>query len=88
MNYILELNAFRDWVMINRASTGQIALWYALMSINNQTGWKEWFSAPNQTLQLMTGLSRQGLDKARNGLIQLGLIQYKKGSPIKQANTK
>jgi hypothetical protein len=79
VNYILELNAFRDWVMINRASTGQIALWYALMSINNQTGWKEWFSVPNQTLQLMTGLSRQGLDKARNGLIQLGLIQYKKG---------
>jgi hypothetical protein len=79
VNYLKELNAFRDWSMINRPSTGQIALWYTLMSINNMTGWKEWFTVPNQTLQLMTGLSRQGLDKARNGLIQSGLIQYKKG---------
>jgi len=79
VNYIKELNAFRDWAMINRPSTGQVALWYSLMSINNMTGWNTWFTVPNQTLQLMTGLSRQGLDKARNGLIQHGLIQYKKG---------
>jgi len=65
--------------MINRPSTGQVALWYSLMSINNMTGWNTWFTVPNQTLQLMTGLSRQGLDKARNGLIQHGRIQYKKG---------
>jgi hypothetical protein len=75
-----ELNAFRDWTMVNRPSTGQVVLWYTLMTINNMIGWKEWFPAPNPTLQLMTGLSRQGLDKARNSLIQLGLIQYKKGS--------
>jgi hypothetical protein len=84
MNYIKELNAFRDWSMLNRPSTGQVALWHTLMSINNWTGWQEWFSTPNQTLQLMTGLSRAGIDKARNGLIQAGLIQYKKGRP-KQA---
>jgi DnaD/phage-associated family protein len=79
MNYIKELNAFRDWVMTNQVSTGQVALWHSLMSINNMTGWKEWFTVPNQTLQLMTGLSRQGLDKARNGLIQQGRFEYKKG---------
>ena len=79
MNYIQQLNAFKDWVMINRPSTGQIALWYSLMSINNMAGWTEWFTAPNQTLQLMSGLSRQGLEKARGQLIQKGLIEYKKG---------
>jgi hypothetical protein len=79
MNYIKELNAFRDWSMLNRPSTGQVALWYTLMSINNWTGWQEWFSTPNQTLPLMTGLSRGGLENARSSLIQQGRIQYKKG---------
>ncbi|GAV21584.1 hypothetical protein [Carboxydothermus pertinax] len=80
MNYIKELNAFRDWAVINRPSTGQVALWYTLISICNMTGWQEWFTVPNQTLQLMTGLSRQGLEKARNQLIQRGLIEYRKGT--------
>lgn len=79
MNYMRELNAFRDWTMINRPSTGVIALWYMLMSINNMIGWKEWFTAPNQTVQLLTGLSRQGVESTRNSLIQYGLIEYKKG---------
>jgi DnaD/phage-associated family protein len=79
MNYLRELNAFRDWVLLNRLSTGEVALWYSLMSINNVAGWIDWFSVPNQTLQLMTGLSRQGLDKARNQLVQKGLIEYQKG---------
>ncbi|WP_052807259.1 hypothetical protein [Risungbinella massiliensis] len=79
MNYIKELNAFHDWVLMNSPSTGQIALWYSLMSINNKTNWKDSFQVPNPTLQLMTGLSRPGLDKARNALIQMGLIHYQKG---------
>ncbi len=79
MNFFRELNAFRDWSMLNGPSTGQVALWYSLMSINNATGWVDWFTATNQTLQLMTGLSRQGLDKARNQLVQKGLIEYQKG---------
>lgn len=79
MNYIKELNAFWHWALLNRPSAGQVALWYMLMSVNNVTGWQEWFSVPNQTLQLATGLSRQGIDQARSGLIQKGLILYKKG---------
>ncbi|WP_304459240.1 DnaD domain protein [Alicyclobacillus sendaiensis] len=79
MNYMRELNAFRDWALLNRPSTGEVALWYSLMSINNATGWVDWFTVPNQTLQLLTGLSRQGLERARNRLIQRGLIEYQKG---------
>ncbi len=80
MNYLRELNAFRDWALLNRPSTGQVALWHSLMSVNNMSGWINWFTVPNQTLQLMTGLSRQGLDKARVGLINQSLIEYRKGS--------
>nr|WP_320146024.1 glycine zipper family protein [uncultured Anaeromusa sp.] len=79
MNYMRELNAFRNWAMINRPSTGGVALWNMLMNVNNMTGWKEWFTVPNQTLQLLTGLSRQGIESTRNSLIQFGLIEYKKG---------
>lgn len=80
MNYLHELNAFRDWSLLNHPSTGQVALWYSLMSINNMTGWQEWFTVANQTLQLMTGMSKAGLDKARTQLINKGLLLYQPGS--------
>lgn len=80
MNYLRELNAFRDWTLLSRPSTGQVALWHSLMSVNNMSGWIDWFTVPNQTLQLMTGLSRQGLDRTRLALINETLIEYRKGS--------
>lgn len=80
MNYIKEINLFYDWLLYNPLPTGAIALWHALMSINNKAGWADEFTVANLVLQSLTGLSRQGLDKARNMLIQKGLIQYKKGT--------
>ncbi|MEV9640461.1 DnaD domain protein [Mammaliicoccus sciuri] len=83
MNYIKELNAFRDWMLLNDLPTGGIALWHTLMSINNMTGWKERFNAPNTTVEKLTGLSKQGLVDARKRLIENGLIEYEKGSKNK-----
>ncbi|NLY44751.1 MAG: hypothetical protein GX053_01985 [Tissierella sp.] len=80
MNYIKEINSFYDWLLYNPLPTGAIALWNALMSINNKAGWADEFTVANLVLQGITGLSRQGLDKARNMLIQKGLIEYKKGT--------
>lgn len=88
MNYIRELNAFRNLTMISPLATGEVALWHSLMSVNNQATWREWFSVPNSTLQTLTGLSRQGLDKARNRLVQRELIAYNKGSSNKAGNYK
>jgi hypothetical protein len=79
VNYIREIRAFYDWLEVNSLPTGAIALWYALMYINNKTGWSREFTVANIRLQSLTGLSRQGLDKARNHLIQRGLIEYDKG---------
>lgn len=76
MNYIAEIKAFHDLVEIKRLSTGQIALWYALMYINNKCAWIEWFTVPNRTLELHTGLSRDGIAKARNILKQKGMIAF------------
>lgn len=76
MNYIAEIKAFYDLVMTNQLSTGQIALWHALMHINNKCAWQGWFSVPNLTLELHTGMSRQGIQKARNTLKQKGIIDF------------
>lgn len=62
---------------MNGLSTGQIALWYALMYINNKCNWTEWFSVSNQVLSIQTGLSRSGILKARNELKQKGYIDFK-----------
>src|SRR5690554_5665065 len=77
MNYMAEIKAFYDLVQVKQLSTGQIALWHALMHINNKCAWIEWFTVPNLTLELNTGLSRSGIYKARNILKQFGVIDFK-----------
>ncbi|GEN94713.1 DnaD domain protein [Pediococcus ethanolidurans] len=78
MNYIQQIRAFDDFKLYKaRLSAGQIALWHALMSINNKTSWQEWFTAANVTLESLSGLSRSGILKNRNILKQLELIDFK-----------
>ena len=77
MNYIAEIKGFYDLVLTKPLSTGQIALWHALMHINNKCAWKTWFDAPNLILELLTGLSRQAIANNRNYLKQIGLISFK-----------
>ena len=77
MNYLAEILAFYDLVQVKQLSTGQIALWHALMAINNRCTWIEWFTVPNLTLELSTGMPRSGVLKARNALKQYGLIDFK-----------
>lgn len=88
MNYLREIKAFYDWLVFNPLPTGAVALWHALMAINNKVAWAEEFTVANIVLQSMTGLSRQGLDKARNLLKQKGLIEYKKGTGNKAGTYK
>lgn len=77
MNYINEIRAFMDLVESKQLSAGQIALWYALMHLNNKCAWAQWFTAPNKRLELLTGTSRQGIVKNRNILKQYGMIDFK-----------
>ena len=77
MNYITEIKGFYDLVEMKCLSTGQIALWHALMYVNNKCYWEEWFTVPNLTLELLTGLTRQSISKNRNVLKQAGLIDFK-----------
>ena len=77
MDYITVLNSFWDFATLNPLPTGQVALYTALTHICNRNYWAEWFSAPNQVLSVLTGLSRSGILKARNELKQKGLIDFR-----------
>ena len=77
MNYLSEILALHDFMHTNDLTTSQVALWYELMYINNKCAWSEWFSASNQVLEMYTGLSRQSIANARNGLRQKGLIEFR-----------
>lgn len=77
INYATEIKAFYVIVQNKQLSTGQIALWHALMHVNNESYWKEQFEVANKRLELLTGLSRQGIEKNRNVLKQFGLMDFK-----------
>lgn len=77
MGYINIINAFWDSATMNPLPTGQVSLYMALLHVCNRSGWAEWFQAPNQVLSVLTGLSRSGIQKARNGLKQRGLIEFR-----------
>ena len=62
---------------VNRLAPGQARVWYVLMYLNNITGWQSWFTVASSTLEFRSGLSRQGVIKARNELKQLGYIDFK-----------
>jgi hypothetical protein len=76
MNYILEINAFYDWLETNQISDSSIVLWHALMHINNKTGWKKEFAVAISSIQNKTGLSKSSILRARNTLQQAGRINF------------
>ncbi|MDO5431106.1 hypothetical protein [Eubacterium sp.] len=80
LNYMAELNAMRDYLLLRPLASGQISLWHGLMMINNLCGWKSWFTAPNMTLRAFSGLSNNGILDARKVLKERGLIDYLPGS--------
>ncbi|MFD1851401.1 DnaD domain-containing protein [Oceanobacillus bengalensis] len=91
MNYIKELNSFREWIMLNQLPSNAICLWHTLLSINNATGWKTKFNVPSVTVRQMSGLSNQQLSRARKTLVEEGILQYEAGkkgvAPVYQLNS-
>lgn len=80
MNYIKQLNAFYELLVVNPLSSSALCLYNTLLHINNKCNWTIEFTVANSTLQTFTSLSRMSLDRARNELIQKGYIKYKKGT--------
>ena len=77
MNYLKQILSLNQIQLNNPLSQGQFMLYHALLDINNQCAWKEWFEVANLRLQTYTGLTRQGIAKCRNELRQRGYIDFK-----------
>ncbi len=77
MNYLKQILSLNQIQLNNPLSQGQFMLYHALLDINNQCDWKEWFEVANLRLQAYTRLTRQGIVKCRNELRQRGYIDFK-----------
>lgn len=81
INYIVEINQFRKFAYNNYMSANAVLLWYGLFGMNNDLHWQEWFKVDNLRLMGYSFIKREAtLISARKELIDLGLIEFKKGS--------
>jgi hypothetical protein len=79
MNTYREWRAMSGWINRTRPTVGQLALIQALYILANQQGWPEWCPIPGPVVELFSGLSREGVRKARDALIDYGVIEYRPG---------
>ncbi|OKZ61669.1 MAG: hypothetical protein BHV88_22820 [Clostridiales bacterium 41_12_two_minus] len=75
-----EIKAFYDRLELNPLPSPAIALWHALMSIANKTGWQQEFTVAVSVLMLKSGLNAQAIKRARNRLEQDGYITWRSRS--------
>lgn len=76
INYLVEINEFYDWLETNQIPKSAIALWNALMHINNKTRWENTFTVAISTIESKTGFKRSELYEARNILAQKGRVKW------------
>ncbi|MCT3214672.1 hypothetical protein EFO90_09930 [Lactiplantibacillus plantarum] len=76
MNYLLQLKAFYDQLEISPLNSSEIALWHALMSINNKSAWSDTFTVASSVLCQKAGLKSRNFFKTRNALQQAGYIEW------------
>jgi len=81
LDYFKQRRAYRNLKMVELSvSNGQNNLYRELLDYANDEGKLDiQFPMKNSALLSLTGLSEPGLDKARNSLVQMGLIKYVKG---------
>lgn len=76
MNYTEQVTSFYDWLELNPITPTSINLWYALMHINQKTGWADTFSVAESVLAIKTSLTGRTLRKARKELMEKGRIDF------------
>ncbi len=77
LNYLTEIKAFYDTLVINSLSSPDIALWYAMMSIANKSGWKNEFPVALSVLAIYSGVNESTVKRSRNKLAQCGYITWR-----------
>jgi hypothetical protein len=79
MSYINYLNSFWQLRQDEFITSTEADLYFALLQIANLHKWEDEFSASLGRLESMTEMSRHTIIKARNRLVELGLIVVSEG---------
>lgn len=77
VNYLIEINALDDWELTHPLSATAYKVMRKLVYLANKERFPERMTVPNTVLLSLVGCSEDSLIKARNQLIQAGLITYK-----------
>ena len=77
MNYLKQVLALNQLQLRDPLSKGHYMLFHALLNVNNDCGWIDWFEVASIRLELFSQMSREGVQKARKELIERGLIEFK-----------
>ena len=79
MNIIECMNHFWSQNVYEPCSPSETALLFYLLFEAERQQWKMPFKVPTQLLMAYTGISKQSINDAREGLMKRGLITYTKG---------
>lgn len=77
VNYLIEIVSLDDWELTHPLTATAYKLMRKLLHLANKERFPRTISVPNSTLISMVGCSEDSLSRARNQLIQEGLIKYK-----------
>lgn len=80
VNYISEIRAFEKWLETNHLPIQSQLLWYKFMHLFNGSGWAEWITVDNYSMMALMKVKREATFIGwRDELVDVGLIEYKKG---------
>lgn len=85
VNYLIEINALDDWELTHPLSATAYKVMRKLLYLANKERFPEKITVANTVLMSLVGCSEDSLIKARNQLIQAGLLTYKgqkKATPL------
>ena len=85
VSYLREIEALNDWELMHPLPATAYKVFAKLLYLANKERFPERISVPNGVLISMVGCSEDSLIKARNHLMQYGLIGYKgqkKATPV------
>lgn len=85
VDYLEECRAFRIWSSTNNICENAVSLWYSLRLLCEEGGHMA-VCVEDRFLEILSGLTKSELKKARNKLIENGLIIYKEDL-LKQRKT-
>ena len=79
-NYLMQINAFNVYLDSNYLPQNAQLLWFRLIHLFNKCGWKEWVQIDTFRLMSLLGVqSQNAVFRARDALINAGLLSYNKG---------